>query len=170
MMIRILFFFILFFNLSEAKPQKNYSFIGLSASTQTININDEGTSHKTGAGIRYGKQSQEWRTTFSLEYYPENYGSYSVEIDKILLDGMFGTPKLRPYLGGTLGYLVYDKDALEGVTYDENVGIYYGGNFGFLIYATDDIDIDLGYHYYKVENLDFLDDLHGPAFSIHYFF
>ncbi|MDD3591935.1 MAG: hypothetical protein PHO65_04805 [Sulfurovum sp.] len=169
-MIRLLFSFILFFSLSEAKPQKNYAFAGLLVSTQTINIDDEATTHKSGAGIRYGQQSLEWRTMFSLEYYPNNYASYSIEIDKILLDEMFGTPKIRPYLGGTIGYLKYDKNALEGIPHDETVGIYYGGNIGFILYAADNIDIDLGYRYYKVGNLDFLDHLHGPTLAIHYFF
>jgi hypothetical protein len=169
-MIRLLFSFILFFSLSEAKFPKNYPFAGLLASTQSVSINDEATTHKSGVGIRYGQQSLEWRTMFSLEYYPDDYASYSIEINKILLDEMFGTPKLRPYLGGTVGYLKYDKDALVGIPHDDTVGIYYGGNFGFILYAADNIDIDLGYHYYKVGNLDFLDHLHGPTLAIHYFF
>ena len=169
-MIRMLFILMLFFNLADAQFQKNFPFVGIFASTETINLNNEDPTHKSGIGIRYGQQSQDWRTTFTLDHHNQSYNSFSVEIDKILLDEMFGTPKLRPYLGGTAGYLKYDEDALEGIPFEESNGFYYGGNFGFIIYATDDIDVDLGYHYYKVQNLDFLDDLHGLTLAVHYFF
>ncbi|MFT7880653.1 MAG: hypothetical protein ABXS91_09705 [Sulfurimonas sp.] len=168
-MIRMLFMLMLFFSLSEAQFNKDFSFVGISASTETVNLNQEDPGHKTGFGLKYGQQSLEWRTTFALAYHQQSYHSFSVEIDKILLDEMFGTPKLRPYLGGTVGYLNYDEDELD-VAYDETKGFYFGGNFGFIIYATDDIDVDLGYHYYKVQNLDFLDDLHGLTLAIHYFY
>jgi hypothetical protein len=168
-MIRMLFTLMLFFSLSEAQFLKNFSFVGISASTETVDIENENLTHKAGVGIRYGQQSQEWRTVFALEYHQTSYHSFSVEIDKILLDEMFGTPKLRPYLGGTAGYMNYDEDQLE-MAYEESKGFYFGGNFGFIIYATDDIDVDLGYHYYKVQNLDFLDDLHGLTLAIHYFY
>lgn len=168
-MIRMLFIFMLVMSAADAQFKKNFPFIGVTASSQTINLNDADKSTEPGFGIRYGQQSLDWRTIFSLEYNQNSYSSFSVEIDKILLDDMFGTPKLRPYLGATAGYLKFDEDELS-TTYEETDGFYFGGNFGFIIYATDDIDVDLGYHYYEVENLDFLDDLHGATLSVHYFF
>ncbi|MGC9350958.1 MAG: hypothetical protein ACP5D3_03135, partial [Sulfurovum sp.] len=146
-MIRMFFMLMLLFTLSSAQPHKDFPFVGISASSETVDINNEDLSHKAGIGIQYGQQSLEWRTTFALEYHQQSYYSFSVEIDKILLDEMFGTPKLRPYLGGTVGYLGYDEDELDTM-YEETKGFYFGGNFGFIIYATDDIDVDLGYHYY----------------------
>lgn len=168
-MIRLLIISLLILTSAEAQFKKNFPFFGISASTQSININDADKTNETGFGIRYGQQSQDWRTTFSLDHHLKSFSSFSVHIDKILLDDMFGTPKLRPFLGGTAGYLKYDEDELEA-EYEETDGFYYGGNFGFIIYATDDIDVDLSYHYYKVQNLDFLDDLHGATLALHYFF
>jgi opacity protein-like surface antigen len=114
---------------------------------------------------------------FSLDYNSNSYYGAFVEVDKILLDDMFGTAKLRPYLGGVAGYMNFDTDELnlpseleDSELYEETNGFYFGGNFGFIIYATDNIDVDISYHYYKVQNLDFLDDLHGASFGAHYFF
>lgn len=168
-MIRMLFIFILVMSAADAKSKQNFPFIGITASTQTINVIDEEKSTEAGFGIRYGQQSLEWRTLFSLEYNQNSYSSFSVEIDKILLDDMFGTAKIRPYLGATAGYLKFDEDQLS-MTYEETDGFYFGGNFGFIIYASDDMDIDLSYHYYEVKNLDFLNDLHGATLAVHYFF
>lgn len=174
-MFRILFVSLLFLTLLFGKSSKDFPFMGLSVSTQNIDINTMDSIQETGFGLRYGQQSLDWRTIFALDYTDNAYYGASLEIDKILLDSMFGTPKLRPYLGGVVGYMSYDEDNLnipeeESALFEETSGFYYGGNFGFIIYAADNIDVDLGYHYYKVENLDFLDDLHGASLSIHYFF
>jgi hypothetical protein len=47
---------------------------------------------------------------------------------------------------------------------------YYGLNIGFLFYVTDDIDLDIGYHYYFMDRLEPLDTMNGPTFSLHYFY
>ena len=92
---------------------------------------------------------------------------------------MFGTAKLRPYLGAVVGYMSYDDNNLniplnldpeDSELYEETNGFYFGGNFGFIIYASDNVDIDISYHYYSVQNLNFLDDLHGATLAMHYFF
>jgi hypothetical protein len=168
-MLRVLFVFLLFLHTLFGENTQNFSFVGLSASTQTVNTDPGDLKHEAGFALRYGQQSLDWRTMFNLDYTVNTYYGASVEIDKILLDNMFGTPKLRPYLGGVAGYLKYDEDELSEWA-DETNGFYFGGNFGFIIYATDNIDADIGYHYYKVQNLDFLDDLHGATIAVHYFF
>lgn len=167
-MIRILFILIGIISVSDAKFKQDFPFLGISLSTQTIDINDEERSRETAFGIRYGQQSLDWRTTFALDH-QNSFNSVAVHVDNILLDKMFGTPKLRPYLGACVGYIRFDEDELQA-TYEETNGFYFGGNFGFIIYANDDIDVDLGYHYYKVNNLDFIEDLHGATLAIHYFF
>lgn len=168
-MLRILIVSLLLLTSLFGQISEKFPFIGLSVSTQTININDEDEIRETGFGLSYGKQSLDWRTTFSLEYNQNAYNSFSVEMDKILLDNMFGTPKLRPYLGGVVGYMKFDDDKLSE-PFEETDGFYFGGAFGFIIYASDRIDIDISYHYYKVQNLEFLDDLHGGSLALHYFF
>ncbi|MDQ7046537.1 MAG: hypothetical protein Q9M39_02565 [Sulfurovum sp.] len=143
--------------------------MGVSVSTQNINTESEDTSWKSAISLKYGQQSQDWRTIFTLDYTQDSYFGGQVEIDNILLDDMFGTAKLRPYFGAVAGYMAFDDKNLN-LSYEETNGFYYGANFGFIVYASDNIDIDLSYHYYSVQNLDFLDDLHGATLAIHYFF
>ena len=174
-MFRTLIVSVLFLTSLFGESSKDFSFMGLSVSTQNINIDPGDSSWEDGFGLKYGQQSLDWRTTFSLDYTQNSYYGAFVEIDKILLDDMFGTAKLRPYLGAVAGYMKFDEDELnipleESELFEETNGFYFGGNFGFIIYATDDIDVDLSYHYYKVQNLDFLDDLHGASLGAHYFF
>ncbi len=174
-MLKILIVSLLFLTSLFGQSSKDFPFMGLSVSTQTIDINSIDSSQEIGFGLRYGQQSLDWRTIFTLDYTDNAYFGASLEIDKILLDNMFGTPKLRPYLGGVFGYMSYDDDNLdipaeESELFEETNGFYFGGSFGFIIYAADNIDIDISYHYYSVQNLDFLDDIHGATLAIHYFF
>ena len=166
---RILFVSLLFLTFLFGESDQKFSFVGVSASTQSINTDLGDSSWKGGFGLKYGQQSLDTRTLFTLDYTQDAYYGASVEIDKILLDNMFGTPKLRPYLGGVVGYMHFDDDEVSKL-YDDMNGFYLGGNFGFIIYAADNIDVDVGYHYYQVGNLDFMNDLHGASLSAHYFF
>jgi len=174
-MFRTLLVSLLFLTSLFGESSKDFSFMGLSVSTQSINIDPGESSWESGFAFKYGQQSLDWRTTFNLDYTTDSYYGAFVEIDKILLDDMFGTAKLRPYLGGVAGYMKVDKDELnialeDSELFEETNGFYFGGNFGFIIYATDNIDLDLSYHYYKVQNLDYMDDLHGASLGAHYFF
>jgi len=174
-MFRTLIVSILFLTSLFGESSKDFSFMGLSVATQNINIDPGESSWEGGFALKYGQQSLDWRTTFSLDYTKNSYYGAFVEIDKILLDNMFGTAKLRPYLGGVAGYMKVDKDELnialeDSELFEETNGFYFGGNFGFIIYATDNIDLDLSYHYYKVQNLDYMDGLHGASLGAHYFF
>ncbi len=168
-MFKAFFLSLLFTFLLFGENDKDYPFMGVSISTQNINTDLEDASWKGGIALTYGQQSLDWRTIFSLDYTQDSYFGAHVEIDKILLDDMFGTAKLRPYLGAVVGYMSYDDNNLK-LAYEETNGFYFGGNFGFIIYASDNVDIDISYHYYSVQNLDFLDDLHGATLAMHYFF
>ena len=165
---RVLAFILLFFTSINANSLQEYSFVGISVISENAGFNAEDERRETGLSLRYGQQTQEWRTTFSLEHHKDLYNSLAVEVDKILLDDMFGTAMIRPYLGLGVGYMRVD-DALNN-TYGQSNGFYYGGRFGFIFYTSDDMDVDIGYRYYKVTNLDYLDDLHGASLAIHYFF
>jgi hypothetical protein len=147
---------------------EEFPFIGLSLSHDTFTFNDLNNTlandEQTSLGLHLGKQTQEWRTVFTLAGNNE-YQTVSMEVDKILIDQLFGRPELRPYLGATIGYLHYKDISLEG-----DNGYYYGINFGLMIYASDVIDVDLSYHYYQVSDLDPLNTSGGLGLGIHYFY
>ncbi len=156
----------LFFTLSLLFSQNDekFPFVGLGISAQTVDVNTQNNKEST-ISLRYGKQTLDWRTYFSYEFKSSDYQSLSGEIDKVLLDELFGTPKLRPYLGLSVGILKYKDDSLE-----DTDGFYYGGNGGFIIYLADTIDLDLSYHYNIVQEIKTIDSIQGATLSLHYFF
>jgi hypothetical protein len=158
--------FVLFAFLSATlfaqQDTEEFHFVGLTVSTDAMDfesIVDMPSQDETAFGFRYGRQTLEWRTVFTLSG-NKDLQNFGLEVDKILVDELFGMPEIRPYLGASVGYL----------NYEENDGYYYGGNFGFLLYATDTIDVDLSYHYYQVNKLEPLDTMQGASLSIHYFY
>ena len=151
---------------SDQEPE-SFSFFGLSSSQSQVSFSKDSTlssENELLLGLRYGEQTVDWRTMFTISG-KKNMADLSLEIDKILLDDIFGYPEVRPYLGLTLGYLHY-KD----VTIEEENGFYVGGALGFLVYLTDNIDLDISYHYKKVSDIDFLETLKGPSIGVHYFY
>ena len=149
---------------SQEQELAKYPFVGIGISAQTIDTPLQNNQENT-ISLRYGRQSLDWRTMFTYEFKNSDYQSLSVELDKVLLDELFGTAKLRPYLGLSGGILKYKDIALE-----DSDGFYYGGNGGFIIYLTDTVDLDLSYHYNVVQEIKDLDSIQGATFSLHYFF
>jgi len=203
-MSRFFMIFIMIFSTNTLfAEQETFPFIGVTVSSETvdlkplIDISDKNgkvlrptSARETTFGLQFGVQTQDYRTTFTVEG-NNNFQSVDVEVDYILFDEMFGTPKMRPYIGATLGYIHYDDDLIteynkdiiaqyntESTTVnneDNKTSIstsdgYYGLNLGFLFYVTDDIDLDIGYHYYFMDRLEPLDTMNGPTFSLHYFY
>jgi hypothetical protein len=137
----------------------------------------------TTLGIQYGVQTPDYRTMFTLEG-NSDFQTIDVEVDYILFDELFGTPKVRPYVGATLGYIHYDEALItqyneNRISYNEENDInttisvsdgYYGLNFGLLFYISDSIDLDVSYHYYFMDRLEPLDTMRGVRFSLHYFY
>lgn len=141
---------------------EEFHFIGLTTSIDSMQFESQSSlpdQDETSFGFRYGRQTLEWRTVFTL-CGNGDLMNVGVEVDKILLDALFGMPQIRPYLGASAGYLQYEKED----------GYYYGGNFGFLLYASDTVDIDLSYHYYQINKAEPLDSMQGAGLSIHYFY
>lgn len=190
-MTRFFMVFIFLFSTLFAE-QESFPFIGVTVSTQTVDLQPiiEGTGvtrptseNETTFGLQYGVQTKDYRTTFTVEG-NSNFQSIDVEVDYIIFDEMFGTPKIRPYVGATLGYINYDKELItsynedrivDDANNDRNTSIsnsdgYYGLDLGFLFYVTDDIDLDVGYHYYFMDRLKPLDTMSGASFSLHYFY
>jgi len=162
-MSRIIVLFSLIFTSLFSQELEEFPFLGVTVSTHTVDLKNN-SNRETTLGIRYGKQTVEWRTMFSY-FKNSNYRTFSLEVDKILMDKMFDMPEIRPYLGFSLGSIKYEENGLTDTS-----GYFYGGNLGLIIYATDNIDADLSYHYYKVEEFDALDDIQGATLALHYFY
>ena len=155
-------FSFIFTGLFAQQNAEEFHFIGLIVSTDSMKYESDSIitdQDETSFGFRYGRQTHEWRTVFTLSGNGD-LQNFGLEIDKILVDELFGMPEIRPYLGASAGYLHYE----------ENDGYYYGGNFGFLLYASDTVDVDLSYHYYQTGKLEPLDTMQGASLSIHYFY
>lgn len=164
---RVTLLFLLTCSLLFSEKTEEYPFLGITISTQTSDIggdSDIDNQTETSIGIRYGRQTIDWRTILTFEYVSDIYRSFSVEIDKILVDDMFGYPEVRPYVGATMGIVTYLGGDDEASTY------FYGLNTGLIIYASDNIDVDLSYHYYKVTDFEELNNLQGIGLSLHYFY
>lgn len=242
-MSRLIVLLALLFTTLVAK-QETFSFIGVSISTETINLENrakylnkvgdiwtdtDGHSKSlpnidadSSFSLRYGQQTTDYRTILAITG-NSTFQTASIEVDKILMDDMFGFPEVRPYIGGVIGYIHYkgdikpekeDDDADDNKTVptttttittvnhdtnetttrtvttpikvienpedikididapflESNDGFYYGANFGFLIYGMDNLDLDVSYHYYKVEGIEPIDVMQGFTFGINYFY
>ncbi len=146
------------------QAEEQFPFIGASVSYHQAELENGKKNNYTTGAFHVGKQTLRWRTTFGLEY-GQDLGIVTLNVDYIPFDTMFGTPKIRPYLGANINYIHYDNDAVE----DSN-GYSYGGQAGFIIYASNRIDIDIGYHYNLVQKIEGLDTLQGATLSLHYFY
>ncbi len=165
-MSRILVLFSLLFTslFSSSQQLEEFPFIGITVSTHTIDLKNN-NNKETIIGIRYGKQTVDWRTMFTYQFGQNGFESIALEVDKILMDEVFGMPEIRPYLGFSIGKISYEDNSLKDTS-----GYFYGGNLGLIIYATDNIDADISYHYYKAEEFDDLNNLQGGTLSLHYFY
>ncbi len=159
---RILLPTLLFFSIAAA--DESFPFIGFAVGYQKLQPTKEESSNYTPIALHFGAQSLKWRTLFALQY-ASAYKSADIEVDYIPFDAPFGTPVLRPYIGLNVNYFRYDHTALT-----DNDGYSFGANIGLLLYTSDRIDIDLGYHYNKIEQFEGMDTMQGATLSVHYFY
>jgi len=160
--------FILIFSSLFSQEIEEFPFIGVTVSFDSADIlntsNDVNAYKATNIGIRYGQQTVDWRSMITYSRSSEQK-SLTVEIDKILLDELFGTSILRPYIGLAAGIVKMD----EPVLIDDN-SYFYGFNAGLIVYATDNIDADIAYHYYETFDDDEIANMQGATLSLHYFY
>jgi len=184
-MSRIFILTLLLFSSLYAREVDEFPFIGVTVSTYDISVATlEDNPSDTKFGIRYGRQTVDWRTmlTYSMN---SHYDSFALEVDMFLLDKLFGSSKFRPYLGLSVGSIKFDnqdlKDTIESNqtsktssdSDSEDVdtsGYYYGFNAGLTIYATDNVDADISYYYNKVQDFVDIDEMQGMTFALHYFY
>ncbi len=195
-MSRVLLFLFIFFTALFAEEIEQFPFLGVTVSTHTIDIQSKEnlSNDEVIAGIRYGQQTLKWRTMFTYEFEQNGYTSFIIEIDRILMDDLYGIAKIRPYAGLSLGFIDYVNDNLAFDTNSTNnntntnntdnqnpendqesndidtSGYFYGLNLGLIVYVTDNIDLDVGYHYYDVQDFEGLNNIQGLTFSLHYFY
>jgi hypothetical protein len=113
-----------------ANKNEQFPFIGLTMSLDAMHFDDTLSMpklDKTNIGVRYGRQTVDWRTVFAISGNNDSK-SVSMEVDKILSDQLFGMPEFRPYVGGTVGYMHHKE-----ISTQSDDGYYYGGNVGFLL-------------------------------------
>ena len=167
-MSRILVLFLLTFSSLFAQEVEEFPFIGVTVSFDSTDIltteNNIDTLRTNNIGIRYGQQTVDWRSMLTYNR-SSDQKTFTAEIDKILLDELFGTSMLRPYLGFAGGIVRYDNQNLL------NESAYFLGlNAGLIVYATDNIDADIAYHYYETLDNDEIANMQGATFSVHYFY
>jgi len=148
-----------------AQETEEFPFLGITVSTQSVDLENLSNQKETTVGLRYGKQTLDWRTMFTYEYKSNGYKSFAMEIDKILMDDIMGMPEYRPYIGASIGTLEIENDDLTDTS-----GFFYGGHIGLLMYVTDNIDADLSFHYYKVKDIEGVDKIEGGTLGLHYFY
>jgi opacity protein-like surface antigen len=138
-----------------------YPFFGISINSADINDDRINT-----IGLRYGQQTQDWRTTFTLEHREHGRQSLIVQMDKTLLHSI-GTSKLRAYTGLAIGAMSQQRSDKDS----KDIGYVYGATVGMMYYVSDTIDLDLSYRYLKTDdNIDSVNDFNSATLGIHYFF
>ena len=166
-MSKIIILFLFTFSVLFAEVEE-FPFIGVTISAESSDIlttTDKIDKHNnTNIGIRYGQQTVDWRSMLTYSR-SSSQKLFFGEIDRILLDELFGTSMVRPFIGGVVGMAKFnDLDLIEDTSY------FYGFNVGLIIYATDDIDADIAYHYYETFDDDEIANMQGATLSLHYFY
>ena len=167
-MSRVFILFLLTFSTLFSQEVEEFPFIGVTVSFESSDIltttDAINTEENTNIGIRYGQQTVDWRSM--LTYTRSNKQKFfTAEIDRILLDEIYGSSLVRPYVGLTLGIVNFDKQ-----NFVDNSMYFYGFNAGLIIYATDDIDADISYHYYETFDDTEVANMQGATLSLHYFY
>jgi opacity protein-like surface antigen len=144
---------------------KIYSFMGIQTSASKF----EDVTTPT-IGIKYGKQSENMRTSFSYNYGAKDSNYYQtllVQIDTGILTNRFREMALKPYVGATIGVMQQNDDSLVPT---RDRGYVYGVNTGLTYILNDSIDLDLGYRFLKTSKLENIDKINDLTFSMHYFY
>ncbi len=144
---------------------KLYSFIGIQTSASEY----ENSSLPT-VGLKYGKQTENLRTSIAYTYGQKggnDYQSLLMQIDTGVLTNTFKDIALKPYVGASLGVMQQSDNTLIP---SRDRGYVYGANAGVSYILNDAIDLDLGYRYLKTSKLENIDEISDITFSMHFFY
>ena len=139
-------------------------------------------------GFRLGAQNDEWRTTLLYTYYNDEDSGYedtihkgSLNLDYFIWSTDAGGMKIKPFIGGHVGYMSYELNADPLKLADES-GAFYGGQVGVALAVAEMLEIDLSYRYsfadledIIAEGIDWhaetsLDNTGSIVFGLNYFF
>jgi hypothetical protein len=144
---------------------KIYSFLGVQTSVTEF----ENSSAPT-IGIKYGKQTENMRTSISYNYGEDGKNYYQtllMQMDTGVLTNRFKDMAIKPYVGATIGVMQQNDDSLIPT---RDRGYVYGVNTGLTYILNDSIDLDLGYRFLKTSKLENIDKINDLTFSMHYFY
>ena len=154
-----------------------------------VNTNESGPTSDSGIeyGFRLGAQNDEWRTTLLYTYYNDEDSGYedtmhkgSLNLDYFIWSTDAGGMKIKPFIGGNVGYMSYKLSA-DATLADES-GVFYGGQIGVALAVAEMLEIDLSYRYsftnledMVAEGIDWhaetsLDNTGSIVFGLNYFF
>lgn len=120
-------------------------------------------------GFRIGAQSGEWRTTFLYSYQDDIDTDQNIEMGLFMVDYFFMGDKssmlgkIKPYLGGNLGYANY-----ESTRVDDSTSVY-GGQAGIVVDMMTNINLDLSYRH-AFSGSEQLNHVSGFIFGMNYIY
>lgn len=127
----------------------NTGFLGLEVGSGTVNGEISNGSKHQGTnveyGLRFGAQSDEWRSTFAFNYFNSDTDDQKVEkasfmVDYFFLGNNFDIP-VKPFIGANLGVMKYESTRVDATDF------FYGGQAGIIFTINENIDLDLSYRY-----------------------
>ena len=156
---------------------EQYAFVGIEGAYLSLSQTPESENiyftnvNKGVFGLRFGLQTNVWRTMFTYEDNFDSYRGFMIEADRTIIAGMMGG-KGRIYLGASAGWIDYygERLMLDQIVDFEDYGYALGGNLGFMLYLTDRVDLSIEYRYLFTSSSYTLEDIQGPGIALHYFF
>jgi len=123
-------------------------FLGLEVGYGSINADRLDGKHTGNAieyGLHFGAQSNEWRETFSFDYFNSDSDDQKAEKGYLLVDYFFlqndSELNVRPFIGLNVGFLNYESTQVAAT------GFIYGGQAGVVVGVGENVDLDLSYRY-----------------------
>jgi len=150
---------------------KVQGFLGLEVGVATVQgerLNDY--NHQGDAveyGVRLGALSDEWRATFTFDYFDSTRDDQNVEKSLFLLDYFFfesdSVIGVRPFIGANVGLINYES---TGVDVNSFV---YGGQAGILFRVDESVDLDVSYRY-SLPRSEHVNNLGSIVFGFNYLY
>jgi len=159
-----LYLSLILFSTSLSSADKIYSYLGIQAANSFV----EGSAVPT-LGLKYGKQTKQYRTSISYAYGEASNGNYQTliaQVDTGILSNKFRYSAFKPYAGVSFG-VMQEKNKQTSI---RDRGYLYGVNTGIAYIYNDAFDFDLGYRYLNTSKLQKIDSMSDVTLSMHYFY
>jgi len=146
-------------------------FIGLEVGAATVDgqrLNDK--SHEGSGveyGLRFGAQSEDWRATFTFDYFDSSGDDQNVEKGLMLIDYFFikndSELNIRPFIGANVGLINYESTGVDATDF------IYGGQAGVVVGVGESVDLDLSYRY-SLSGSEKVNNLGSIVFGLNYLY